>query len=58
METITRQIKCLRCDCSIQTNKDILNRFHQIRPYPSRIPIFIEPLQPAMFELPDHQLTP
>jgi hypothetical protein len=55
METISRKVKCLRHGCFVEANQDIFHPLDKVGPNPSRIAIFIEPLQPPMLETPDHQ---
>jgi hypothetical protein len=39
---------------AIQTAKDVLHRFQQIRAYPAAVVACIEPLEAAVLEAPNH----
>src|ERR1035437_6274089 len=58
VQTITGKIKRLWRSGLIQDGQNLLNRVHQIRPYPAPVAALIEPFQAPVLEAPNHQNTP
>jgi len=55
VQAIARQIESLRRRGGIENREDSFHRVQQVRTYPAAVAAFIEALQPAMLEAPDHQ---
>jgi hypothetical protein len=55
VQTIPREIQGLRVGGGIKDGEDSFHRFQEVGPYPASVAAFIETLQAAMLEAPNHQ---